>query len=67
MSYLNCPDCGKKINVFGESKVEQVAADQGIDHFARVPIDPNIASLVDNGAIEQYDTSMLDGLVDTIK
>lgn len=67
MSYLNCPDCGKKINVFGESKVEQVAADQGIEHFARVPIDPNIASLVDNGAIEQYDTSMLDGLVDTIK
>ena len=67
MSYLNCPDCGKKINVFGESKVEQVAADQGIEHFARVPIDPNIASLVDNGAIEQYDVSMLDGLVDTFK
>ena len=67
MSYLECPDCGKRINVFGESKVEKVAADQVIEHFARVPIDPNISSLVDNGAIEQYDVSILDGLVDTFK
>jgi len=59
MSYLNCPDCGKKINVFGESKVEQVAKEQGIEQFIRVPIDPNIATAVDNGAIEHYDVSVV--------
>ena len=62
MSYLSCPDCGKKINVFGESKVEKVAKEQGISNFALVPIDPNIASAVDNGAIEHYDVSVLSEL-----
>lgn len=67
MSYLNCPDCGERINVFGESKLEQVAADQGIKNLARVPIDPVISSLVDNGAIEQYDVGVLDKLIDAFK
>ncbi|MGM0397279.1 MAG: P-loop NTPase [Bacillota bacterium] len=67
MSYLICPDCGKRINVFGESKVEQVAVEQGIEHFVRVPIDPSIATAVDNGMIEHYDTSVLDELIDTFK
>ena len=67
MSYLNCPDCGKKIEVFGESKVEKVAAEQGIEHFTKVPIDPQIATAVDKGAIEHYDVSVLDNLIDTFQ
>ncbi|MDY0235188.1 MAG: Mrp/NBP35 family ATP-binding protein [Gudongella sp.] len=67
MSYLTCPDCGKKINVFGESSVEEVAKEQGIDYFARVPIDPNISTAVDKGLIEQYDVSVLDDLIEKIK
>lgn len=66
MSYLNCPDCGKKINVFGESKVEEVAKEQGIDYFARVPIDPNISTAVDKGLVEQYDVSILDELMEKL-
>lgn len=52
MSYLVCPDCGKKISVFGESYVEEAAAQQGISVLARIPIDPKIAQLVDAGKIE---------------
>ena len=67
MSYLTCPDCGKKINVFGETRVAEIAKEQGIDYFARVPIDPNISTAVDKGLIEQYDVSVLDDLIEKIK
>ena len=43
MSYLTCPDCGKKINVFGESKLEAVAEEQGLEILGRLPIDPKLA------------------------
>ncbi len=52
MSYTVCPDCGKKINVFGESKIEEVAEELGVPVLARLPIDPNNAALVDKGAVE---------------
>lgn len=67
MSYLECPDCGKKINVFGESRVEEVAAEQWILNYAKVPINPNIAAAVDNGAIEYIDVSVLDDLAAALK
>ncbi|MBQ4626399.1 MAG: Mrp/NBP35 family ATP-binding protein [Clostridia bacterium] len=52
MSYAVCPDCGKKINVFGESKIDEVAKELGVPVLARIPIDPNNAALVDKGAVE---------------
>ncbi len=52
MSYTVCPDCGKKINVFGESKIEEVAKELDVPVLARIPIDPNNAALVDKGAVE---------------
>jgi len=52
MSYLECPDCGKKISVFGESHIDEVAAGYGIDVLAKIPIQPKTAQLVDEGAIE---------------
>ena len=52
MSYTVCPDCGKKINVFGESKLEEVAKELDVPVLARIPIDPNNAALVDKGAVE---------------
>ncbi len=51
-SYLECPDCGKRISVFGESKVEAVAAEYGLPVLARLPIDPKLAQAVDAGDIE---------------
>ena len=43
MSYLECPDCGKRISVFGEGHVEEIAAEHGIKVLAQIPIDPAIA------------------------
>lgn len=55
MSYALCPDCGKKINIFGESKIDAVAAELGVPVLAKIPMDPKNASLVDKGAIELCD------------
>lgn len=52
MSYLECPDCGKHIHVFGESHVEQAAQENGLKILAQIPIDPKIAQMVDGGRVE---------------
>ncbi len=59
MSYLTCPDCGKRIEVFGESKAEAIAREYGIPAVSRLPLDADIAKLADAGRIEDYET---DGL-----
>ncbi len=60
MSYLQCPDCGKKISVFGESHIDEVAAEYDIDVLARIPIEPKAARMVDEGAIEYLEEDWLD-------
>ena len=64
MSYLVCPDCGKKINVFGESHLEEVAEKEGVKILARIPIDPKVAEMVDGGRIEYVDAPWLDDAVE---
>lgn len=54
-SYLECPDCGKHISVFGESHIDEVAANMGLDVLAKMPIVPEIAELADKGMFEQSD------------
>ncbi|WDV44279.1 Mrp/NBP35 family ATP-binding protein [Clostridiaceae bacterium M8S5] len=56
MSYLLCPDCGKKINLYGESKAENISKEMGIDLIAKLPINPEFAKLCDNGCIEDLKT-----------
>lgn len=56
MSYVQCPDCGKKIEIFGQSKAESIAKELGTELLARIPIDPKISSLTDSGSIELADT-----------
>lgn len=60
MSYLECPDCKKKIFVFGESHIDQVAKEYAIPVLARIPIDPKIAGMVDEGTVEYLEGSWLD-------
>ena len=67
MSYFKCPDCGKEHEIFGESKVEKVAAQFGVEHYARLPIDPAVAAMVDAGEVESVGTEELNGLVDYIE
>ena len=67
MSYLSCPDCGKKIDVFGPSRAKALAAEYGIPSIARMPLDPTIAKLADEGRIEDYDTSGLAEIFEEIQ
>ena len=67
MSYLSCPDCGKKIEVFGASKAKAIAAEYAIPAVARMPLDPNISKLADAGRIEDYDGSALEEVYKSIE
>ena len=67
MSYLECPDCGKKIEVFGKSSIDKVAAEHNLEVIARVPIDPKLASLCDSASIEDADVHYLDGAAEKIE
>ena len=55
-SYLECPDCGKKIEVFGKSKLDQVAEAFKLPVLARLPIDPKVAACYDSGLMETVNT-----------
>ena len=67
MSYLECPDCGKKIAVFGESRIEEVAKEYGIPVLAQIPIRPAIAKAVDEGTVEYIEADFLDNAVKAVK
>jgi Mrp family chromosome partitioning ATPase len=60
MSYLTCPDCGKKISIFGESHIDEIAKEHGLDVLARIPIDPEVAAHVDEGTIEYLERDWMD-------
>ena len=66
-SYLQCPDCGKKINVFGKSHLDQIAAENNLPILARLPIDPTVAEAYDNGQMETVNTAPLTGAIDAVK
>lgn len=66
MSYIECPDCGKKIEVFGKSHISEVAAASELPLLGRIPIDPALAAAVDNGAIEDYEQNWLDKAIEAI-
>ncbi len=59
MSYISCPDCGKKISVFGESKTAEIAASYGTRLLAQVPIQSDLAKAMDKGSVELADTDAL--------
>ena len=67
MSYIECPDCKKRINVFGESHIDEVAAQYGIDVLAKIPIDPEIARVCDNGLIELFEGDWLESAADKLE
>ncbi len=54
MSYVVCPQCGEKMEIFGRSKAQEAAKKADIPYLGAVPIDPDIARLADEGKIEDY-------------
>ena len=67
MSYFQCPDCGKELKIFGESHIDEVAGQNGIDLIAKLPIDPAIAKACDEGRIEEIEGPWLSAIVDKIE
>ena len=69
MSYYQCPDCGKRHSIFGESHVEVIARDYGITTIAKLPIEPEATNACDNGKIEDFygeSTKCIDEVFDII-
>ena len=66
MSYVECPDCGKKLYLFGEGKTAEAAERHGLPLLAQMPIDPKLAALVDAGKIEEFKGDWLEDVVDAL-
>jgi len=66
-SYLECPDCGKRINVFGESRLDEVAEAFDLPILARLPIDPAVAASYDSGLMETVKTDSVDDVIQAIE
>ena len=67
MSFVRCPDCGRELKVFGESHIDEVAEKFGYPVLAKLPIDPDIAALVDAGRIENIESNPIDPAVSVIE
>ncbi|MDD3409250.1 MAG: Mrp/NBP35 family ATP-binding protein [Eubacteriales bacterium] len=66
MSYVECPDCKRRIELFGESKVEALAKEYKIPHTARLPIDPKLASGCDKGLMELFNGEWLTAMAEAV-
>lgn len=66
MSYITCPDCGRQIPVFGESHLDDIAAEYNMPVLGRIPIDPGLAKAVDNGLIEDYTGEYINDAVNAV-
>ena len=65
-SYLQCPDCGKKISVFGKSHLDEIASQFQLPVLARLPIDPTVAEAYDNGQMETVNTDGVNEVIQEI-
>ena len=66
-SYIVCPDCGKVIRPYGESKIDELAKSYGTDFLAKLPIDPELASHCDKGVIELFEGDYLERAADKLE
>jgi Mrp family chromosome partitioning ATPase len=67
MSYIECPDCGKKMEVFGPSRADEIAARYDIPVVAKLPLNPKLAGACDKGMIELYDGTWLDNVTKALE
>lgn len=67
MSYFIAPDTGNKYSIFGEGSTEEIAKKFGITSLAKMPINPEVTSLIDQGKIEEIDGSNLKDIIASIE
>lgn len=66
MSYVECPDCGKKIYAFGESHVKEIASQYDLLVLSQLPINPDLTHAVDKGLIEDFEFDYMDDAIKVI-
>ncbi|MEE1315591.1 MAG: Mrp/NBP35 family ATP-binding protein [Faecalimonas sp.] len=66
-SYLECPDCGKKISVFGESHIDDIAKEIGVEVLGKMPIDPKLAEMVEQEKFYEVENDYLQGALEALK
>ena len=66
-AYLECPDCGRKIEVFGKSHLDEIAAEFGLPVLARLPINPDVAFAYDSGLMENVNTDAVAGVIEAVE
>lgn len=67
MSFFKCPECGKEHKIYGESHVEEIAAQHNTRVLAKLPIDPDFARCADTGTIEMFVSDGIDSGADIIE
>ena len=67
MSYFECPDCGKHIQVFGDSHVDEVAEQFGLKVLGKLPMDHKLAALCDKGLLELMENTYLDAALEEVE
>ncbi len=66
MAYAICPDCGKKLEIFGKSNGSKLAERADVPFLGIIPLDPEISHLADTGSIGTYEESHVADIVDKI-
>ena len=66
MSYVRCPDCGREIQVFGDSHLEETASQYGLEILGRLPMDPALAKVCDQGVVELFEGNWLDDAANSL-
>lgn len=67
MSYAECPECGKQIEIFGKSHIQEIAEEHSITTFSKLPMNSKIAAACDKGMIELFDGDWLDNMAEMLE
>ncbi|MBQ2679231.1 MAG: Mrp/NBP35 family ATP-binding protein [Firmicutes bacterium] len=67
MSYFECPDCGNKYNIFGESKADEIAKKLNIPMVAKIPMNMSLSAASDKGEIEEFEGDWLNEMADALE
>ena len=67
MSYVKCPDCSKEINIYNHNDIENISKKYNLDVLGKLPLDPYLANLADDGNIEEYNDTYLKDLIKKVE
>jgi len=65
-SYFQCPDCGEKHKIFGDSHIDEIAKEHNLSVLAKLPINPELAKACDAGKVEDFEETLLDAAADQV-